>query len=647
MASNLRHTMCLLRLCLLFAVALLLVEPTRGQLTLRIEDYAIAPLTGAVNGNSNAASLARINFMRAEPGNPDRMFVNDLNGPLYMFDKQTREFSTYLQFNGDAIGSNPAGMFAKMSYAGGFANGLISFQFDPDYANNGVFYTIHLEELSGGSSVPNNANEPGLDTTGYTPTTAIASVGSTSNPRNAVLIEWTDTNPANSSFEGSARELLRVSHNTRIHPMGDIIFNPNAQPGDDDWRVMYLAVGDGGSGERSGDARLTPQRLDLPTGKILRIIPDLGEHTDSSTVSDNGRYRIPDDNPFADTPGARGEIFALGLRNPHRVSWDDESDTLFVNDIGLFTWEEVNIVHAGANYGYSQREGNQMLLSNNQTTSLPRTDEIPIQLNGTTTLGTVTPVYPVAQYGHEQSLDPIKGDSISSGFVYRGSKVPALYGKYVFGDITTGQLLYADLDELLAADDGDPSTLATIESIDLLWDDPNDSPDSGEELFTTITPSGALLGPLHQIIEIGYHARGGQATHLPGGADTTGIYGRADMRLAVDDEGELYILSKMDGMIRALVGPEPNADFDGSGMVDGRDFLIWQRHLGESGGVSEGDADGDGEITSNDLRVWQQFYGQAVVSSPVAAVPEPSGCSLLLLATGWCLVGKRSKSRQN
>ena len=85
---------------------------------------------------------------------------------------------------------------------------------------------------------------------------------------------------------------------------------------------MYISTGDGGSGEQKTNIRSNPQRLDTLVGKILRIIPDLKEQIDSSTVSENGRYRIPKDNPFASKPGARKEIWAYGLRNPHRLTWD-------------------------------------------------------------------------------------------------------------------------------------------------------------------------------------------------------------------------------------------------------------------------------------------------------------------------------------
>ena len=153
-----------------------------------------------------------------------------------------------------------------------------------------------------------------------------------------------------------------------------------ARRGDPDWRVLYVACGDGGSGESSNpEMRSNPQRLDTLVGKILRIIPDLDERTSSSTVSENGRYRIPNDNPFVDKRGARGEIWAYGLRNPARLTWDvDPADRgnqhLIANVIGLNTWETIVIIHRGANYGYSLREGNQKLDKTNLTSALPKDD---------------------------------------------------------------------------------------------------------------------------------------------------------------------------------------------------------------------------------------------------------------------------------
>jgi hypothetical protein len=522
--------------CLALGLAAVCGAGAAPEIILEIRDYATMPMTGAIDGAGQIMGLlARVNFMREEPGGRKRLFVNDLNGPLYIYDRETGKFTTYLDFNGNGR----HGLFHKLPTDNGFANGFISFAFDPDYAHNGKFYTIHLEDLElPGSAMPDNGSFPGLNLSGYTLTPPIQTPGPT--VREAVLIEWTDTNTSNATFEGTARELMRLRHNTRIHPMGDLIFNPTAHPGDPDWRVMYVACGDGGSGERTPDMRSNPQRLDTLVGKILRIIPDLNERKDTSTVSGNGRYRIPGDNPFASKAGARGEIWAYGLRNPARLTWDVDpknarDNHLIASVIGLYTWETVVIIHKGANYGYSLREGNQKLETTNRIVDLPANDTIPVQMNATETDGSVTPTYPVIQYGHVKG----GGDAVSSGYVYRGKRIPALRGKYIFGDISTGNVWYVDYKEMLAADDGNPKTLAEMHPVRIRWAKPGGS----SEVYGSMAP----------ITESAYHARGGKAPGLPGTAKVA-TEGRSDIHFWADANGELYILSKSDGMIRAVIG---------------------------------------------------------------------------------------------
>ena len=115
------------------------------RLALQLEDYAQLPITGELDGQNTRGQLARVNFMREEPGGR-RFFVNDLNGPLYILDKQTKKFTVYLDFNG--LGARP-GLFPKFTFERNFATGLTNFLFDPDYARNGVFYTMHMEDPAG------------------------------------------------------------------------------------------------------------------------------------------------------------------------------------------------------------------------------------------------------------------------------------------------------------------------------------------------------------------------------------------------------------------------------------------------------------------------------------------------------------------
>lgn len=165
-------------------------------------------------------------------------------------------------------------------------------------------------------------------------------------------------------------------------------------------------------------------------------------------------------------------------------------------------------------------------------------------------VSTVTPVYPVAQYSHRD------GDGISSGFVYRGTLMPALYGKYIFGDVPNGRLFYADMAEMLAADDGDRNTVATTHEMQIVYNHPNDNPDAGLKRWR-----------MFDIVAVTYTNRGGLAAggaRLPGAAESTGagktdvdgvLYGvgRADIRIAEDGDGELYVMSKSDGTIRKMV----------------------------------------------------------------------------------------------
>jgi hypothetical protein len=528
--------------CLAFGVPALLGAGGPGSVTLEIKDYVEMPITGKLDGKGQTdGMLARVNSLREEPGGANRFFVNDLNGPVYILDKATKQLTTYLDFNGR---DGRSGLFHKFAYETGFANGVVSLQFDPDYRRNGKFYTVHLEDPAlPGSNVPDNTNFPALNVRGYETTAAIRTPGAIQ--REGVLIEWTDTKASNTAFEGTAREVMRIQLNTRIHPLGDLVFNPVARRGDAEWRVLYIGCGDGGSGEARTSTRTNPQRLDTLVGKILRIVPDPAEHETASTASENGRYRVPNDNPFVSLEGARKEIWAYGFRNPHRLHWaidaaNPANTRLIANSIGLHTWETVNIVHKGANYGYSLREGNETLLPNNQIVKqLPEIDTVPVQVTETVTNGTVAPTYPVIQYGHV----PGGGDAVGSGFLYNGKLIPALRGKYIFTDISTGRLWYADYKEMLAADDGNASTMAERHEVKILWDDPHDAPDGGKQLYDTMFP----------IAEAAYHARGGKDPDLPGTSLISGK-GRADAHVAMDAAGELYIFTKTDGVIRAVTG---------------------------------------------------------------------------------------------
>ena len=164
----------------------------------------------------------------------------------------------------------------------------------------------------------------------------------------------------------------------------------------------------------------------------------------------------------------------------------------------------------------------------NTTGPLPAVDRIPVQISDVTDQ-LVVPVYPVIKYGHV----PGGGDAIGAGFLYNGKAIPALRGKYIFTDITTGHVWYADYKDMLAADDGKPETLSPIHEVKVLW-------------------NGKTYDTMFPITQAAYQARGGKDPDLPGRATVSG-QGRSDARFAMDNAGELYIYSKTDGMIRAVI----------------------------------------------------------------------------------------------
>jgi hypothetical protein len=548
-------------------------EISKDGTAILLEDYASLPLSSPTHGGKPPGTidfvgqLGRVTSLRSEPADAplasSRFFVDDQSGTLYVLDKATKTFTPYLNF---------ADIFPKFVSDTGNTAGIVSIAFDPGYAKNGKFYTVHVEKPDiEGSANPTNAKLSMLNLDGYRTTPAVRPPAGPLHSE-SVLIEWRDNNIRNATFEGAAREILRVGFD-RNHPMADMVFNPLARPGHDDYGNLYISLGDGAQGETPGPSHTIPQRLDSLLGKILRITPDINLHP-KDMLGQNGRYRIPsrsfDPNPFVAVAGARGEIFAYGFRNPHRMAWDVPSKTFIVNDIGLHDWEEIDIVSKGANYGYSEREGNEQLFvdDNGKTGSqvkpavpFPEKDDV-LHVDGITE--PVNPVYPAAVYSHRD------GDSIGNGFVYRGKLMPALQGKYIFNDMTTGRIFCVDLAQMITAQ-GQRNKQAQIHELQIMYKNPYDHANTN-----------AVKRQMFSVVAEAYSHRGGTPAPdraLPGrGGATTGwrdaeqkqpkadpdgiVYGggRADIRMALGGDGELYVLSKSDGMIRkiaALVTPPP------------------------------------------------------------------------------------------
>jgi glucose/arabinose dehydrogenase len=210
------------------------------------------------------------------------------------------------------------------------------------------------------------------------------------------------------ALAGSEEIILTVDQPYPNHNGGDLDFGP-----DDGY--LYVAMGDGGSGNDPGNRA---QATDELLGKLLRL--DVGNRP-ANALADcgDGPYRVPADNPLADGQGgACDEIWALGLRNPWRFSFDAQTHELFIGDVGQGAWEEVNVqpLAGGENYGWSCYEGTHP----NPNTNMP----------GCSPAGAYIP--PVFEYSHGE------GCSVTGGFVYRGQRYPALIGHYIFTDYCSG-----------------------------------------------------------------------------------------------------------------------------------------------------------------------------------------------------------------
>lgn len=281
----------------------------------------------------------------------DLIFVTEQRGVIYAF---------------SAGNPQQAGIFLDITdrvNRGGNEEGLLGIAFDPDYQETGYFYVYY----------------------------------SAADPRRSVLSRFSldeeDTDVADPESEVIIMEVEQPFGN---HNGGQLAFGPDG--------YLYVALGDGGS---AGDPQGNGQNPGTLLGSILRI--------DVSGLSAPGDYEIPADNPFVGTEGARAEIWAFGLRNPWRFSFDSETGLLWAGDVGQALWEEINIIVKGANYGWNIMEGFHCYS--------PSTD---CDQSGLT--------LPIVEYDHSQ------GCSVTGGYVYRGDQIASLQGYYIYGDYCSGNI---------------------------------------------------------------------------------------------------------------------------------------------------------------------------------------------------------------
>lgn len=306
----------------------------------------------------------------------------------------------------------------------------------------------------------------------------------------SVIREWTATDPSANTFTGTSREIFRIGQFAENHNIGTIAFNPNAkEPTHSDFGNLYVCLGDGGG---ANDPRNNGQGRAEPLGSIMRIAP--------LPAGKDRAYSIPADNPFHDQPGVAPEIWAYGLRHPQQFSWDTAGDgKMLITEFGQSNVEEINLGVAGANYGWQLREGTFA------TAFAIKGDKTEDKVYQISEKDDPSFVYPVAQYDHDE------GKGVASGFVYRGKRVPQLVGKYVFADLVRGRIFYVDANKLKLG------SQAEIQELRLMFD--------GKEK------------PLIDVAGYPNTYERGQ---------------RADLRLGIDDTGEIYLLTKGDGWVRTL-----------------------------------------------------------------------------------------------
>ena len=376
-----------------------------------------------------ATGMAAPDYAISPPGDLSRLFVVEQNGLLRIIQNGTLlpgaalDIQSRVQPPLVATNPNDERGFLGLAFHPGFNNPA-----SPGYR---TLYTYNSEII------------PAATTPTYpVPTTA------TNNYKN-VVNEWKiSTTDANVVDPASRREVISFGKTAGNHNGGTVAFGPDG--------YLYLALGDGGDANDVGLSHIEPggnaQNLSTPLGKFLRFDPLNPALTPASSdpISGNGQYRIPTTNPFQG-PGQVPEIYAYGMRNPYRFSFDRANGELIHSDVGQNNIEEIDRIVLGGNYGWPIKEGDYLFNRTNGpsgnagTIGAPpghHSPGIPAGLIDpiTGTLGTL-------EYDHNDGI------SITGGFVYRGTAIPELVGKYVFGDLALnrvpvradGRLFYADL----------------------------------------------------------------------------------------------------------------------------------------------------------------------------------------------------------
>ena len=373
-------------------------------------------------------------------------------------------------------------------------------------------YRARLSELRLPSAVP----ATGTPATAFytydgtlTPNTDFAPAG-TGHTHDTVLLEWTAKNPAAAGYDGGVpRELFRTAHPFPNHNGGQIAFNPLARPGTREFGLLYIGSADGGSG---GDPYNHAQNLKSVFGKILRIDP-LGRN------SANGQYGIPAANPFAANPDALGEVYSYGHRNPQRFSWDPKNGNMFEAEIGQNINEEINQIVAGGNYGWNIWEGSFKYFGREVSTEDQREGE--------------KMIFPIAEFDHTDPLFPSSRLAATGIYVYRETAIKPLTGMLIFGDNPSGEIFYLNADKL---------------------------PNGGQAFHRVLFNDHGQTKTFLQLVKE-KNVREGRSSVI-----------RADLRMGVGPKGQLFVMDKYDGTIRARADDDRSASLRAPGAFAPRNF---------------------------------------------------------------------------
>ncbi|TWT66819.1 Soluble aldose sugar dehydrogenase YliI precursor [Posidoniimonas polymericola] len=461
------------------------------------------PAAAQIAGTTRVASVGGPIFATHAPGDTDRLFIATRNGAIRVLDLTT-----------GALLPTPFLSIPGVSTSG--EGGLLGLAFHPDYAANGKFYVNVTQDDDG--EVFQGASAP------------------FSNYVHEYTVSAGDPNVASAA---SQRQLLEIPQPQNNHNGGWIGFSPN-----DDY--LYIGVGDGGSGNDTG-AGHTPsignaQDLYLEAsrgapasrnllGKMLRI----DVNGDDYPAETDRNYAIPSDNPFVGGEIVDDEIWAYGLRNPFRNSFDRQLGDLWIADVGQGVREEINFQPAdstgGENYGWRLREGD-------------------IQTPSSGIGGPIPPDYVGPVYDYDHGGSQFSGNSVTGGYRYRGPD-PSLRGQYFFADFAR--------EHVWRFDPADPD--ATVENIN-----------------TLIT---ADVGTVDQIAAFGEDADGnlyivdlgGQVFRMNTAIMITGDYDGSGL---VDD-ADYAVWAAQLGDSGALT-----ADGNADGVVDAADYTVWRDNYGRS-----------------------------------------------------------------